>query len=187
MQGPSAATIAARRAPSRSIAATVASMIPLSAPFHPACAAPTTRASGSAKRIMPQSAPVTPSAKPGVAVATPSQRGRLPGVPRACEDERVGRMDLVWHGESVGRDAERFRHPRAVRRHRLGRVARPHAAVERRIDAVRNPAGRVKKAWATPGSSSVLAVRNGTALKPVSPPPGDGSPAARQAPDWRSP
>jgi hypothetical protein len=65
--------------PSRSIAATVASTTPLSAPLQPACAAPTTRAFGSANRIMPQSAPVTPSASPGVAVTRPSQRGLASG------------------------------------------------------------------------------------------------------------
>ena len=79
MQGPSAAAIASRLAPSRSIAATVASMTPVKAPFQPACAAPTTRARESANRIMPQSAPVTPSASPGVAVTIPSQRGRASG------------------------------------------------------------------------------------------------------------
>jgi hypothetical protein len=58
------------------MAATVASTTPSRAPFQPACAAPTTRARGSANRIIPQSAPVTPSASPGVAVTIPSQRGR---------------------------------------------------------------------------------------------------------------
>src|SRR3984957_8295160 len=44
---------------------------------HPRqCAAPTTRARWSANKIMPQSAPVTPSAKPGVAVTRASHRGR---------------------------------------------------------------------------------------------------------------
>ena len=68
-----------RRCAERAIAATVASTMPVSAPFQPACAAPTTRASASANRIMPQSAPVTPSARPGVAVTSPSQRGRASG------------------------------------------------------------------------------------------------------------
>ncbi len=39
-------------------------------------AAPMTRALGSAKRIMPQSAPVTARATPGVALTSASQRGR---------------------------------------------------------------------------------------------------------------
>ena len=76
MQGPSAATMSLRLAPSRSIAVTVASTTPVSAPFQPACAAPMTRARWSANRIMPQSAPVTPSARPGVAVTSASHRGR---------------------------------------------------------------------------------------------------------------
>ena len=40
MQGPSAAAMSRRLAPSRAIAATVASTTPVSAPFQPACAAP---------------------------------------------------------------------------------------------------------------------------------------------------
>ena len=76
MQGPSAATISLRLAPSRSMAVTVDSTTPVSAPFQPACAAPMTRACWSAKRIMPQSAPVTPSANPAVAVTSASHRGR---------------------------------------------------------------------------------------------------------------
>ena len=136
MQGPSAAWIAHRLAPSRSIAATVASTIPVSAPFQPAWAAPTTRACGSANRIIPQSAPVTPSARPGVAVAIPSQRGRASGRPVVGDRERVGRVDLVGHGQAVGRNTERSGHSRAVLRHRLGRVARTGAAVQRRVHAL---------------------------------------------------
>ncbi len=79
MQGPSAALTRSGLAPSRAIASTVASITPASAPFQPACAAPMTRASGSANRIMPQSAPVTPRPRPGVAVTSASQRGRASG------------------------------------------------------------------------------------------------------------
>ena len=85
---------ASRFAPSRSIAATVASTTPVSAPFQPACAAPTTRASGSANRIMPQSAPVTPSASPGVAVTTPSQRGRASGA--QCSETAIASGEWTW-------------------------------------------------------------------------------------------
>ena len=52
--------------------------MPVSAPFQPAWAAPMTPACRSAKSNTPQSAPVTPSASPGVAVTRPSQRGRAP-------------------------------------------------------------------------------------------------------------
>ena len=58
--------------------ASVASSTPLKAPCHPAWAAPMTPACRSANRIMPQSAPVTPSATPRKAVAWASQRGRSP-------------------------------------------------------------------------------------------------------------
>ena len=75
--------------------------------------------------------------------------------------DRVGRMDLIGHREALRRDAERGRHPRAVLRHRLGRVARADAAVERSVDAFGDAAPRVKKACATPGSRSARAVRNG--------------------------
>jgi hypothetical protein len=61
------------------MAATVASTTPARAPRQPACAAPMTPDAGVANRSMPQSAPVTPSPSPGVAVTMPSQRGRAFG------------------------------------------------------------------------------------------------------------
>ena len=67
----------ARRAPSFSIATSVASATPVSAPFQPACAAPTTPASPSANRIGPQSAVPTPIARPGTRVTIASARGEL--------------------------------------------------------------------------------------------------------------
>ena len=94
MQGPSAAATSPRLAPRRSIAATVASTTPLSAPLQPACAAPMTRARRSANRIMPQSAPVTPSARPGVAVANPSQRGRSLGAHGS--EIAVASAEWIW-------------------------------------------------------------------------------------------
>src|SRR4051794_32313936 len=65
-----------RSAPSSSIASTVDSTMPVSAPFHPAWAAPITRAFGSANRIGPQSAAVTPMARPSARVTSASPRGR---------------------------------------------------------------------------------------------------------------
>ena len=65
-----------RSAPSFSIAAMVDSSTPVSAPFQPAWAAPMTRALGSANRIGPQSAAVTPMAIPSVRVTMASARGR---------------------------------------------------------------------------------------------------------------
>ena len=58
------------------MASRVASSTPVSAPFQPAWAAPITRAAGSANSTGPQSAAVTPSASPGVAVTMASACGR---------------------------------------------------------------------------------------------------------------
>ena len=57
------------------MAATVASKIPESAPFQPACAAPITCASASASSTGPQSAVVIPTASPRTRVTTASARG----------------------------------------------------------------------------------------------------------------
>lgn len=67
-----------RSAPGLSIAATVASATPVSAPFQPAWAAPTTRAFRSANSSGPQSALDAAMARPGTRVTTPSARGRSP-------------------------------------------------------------------------------------------------------------
>ena len=128
------------KAPSPTIAATVASTTPSRAPFQPACAAPITPAPASANRIMPQSAPVTPSASPGVAVTIPSQRGRASQGAETVDD--VGRMDLIGHQQPLRRDAERRRHAGAVLGDGLGRIARADAAVERGVDALDDPAAR---------------------------------------------
>ncbi len=76
MAGPIAATIRFRRAPMPSMLATAASMTPLTAPRHPACAAPTTPASGSARSTGAQSAVRMPMTRPGVRVTTASALGR---------------------------------------------------------------------------------------------------------------
>ncbi len=75
--GPMAARIWPRAAPSRSIAATVASITPDNAPRQPACAAPTTPACGSAKSTGPQSAVVTPTASARMRVTMASACGRV--------------------------------------------------------------------------------------------------------------
>ncbi len=77
MQGPTAATMRSRRAPWRSMAATVASTTPPRAPRQPAWALATTRASPSASRIGAQSADRAPRARPGRAVTRPSPSGGL--------------------------------------------------------------------------------------------------------------
>ncbi len=66
-----------RSAPSRSIAATVDSITPVSAPFPPGMGGHDhTRLTGSAKRIGPQSAVAMPSARPGTRVTIASAFGR---------------------------------------------------------------------------------------------------------------
>ncbi len=76
---PSTAVTRSRRAPSRSIADSTASPMPVKEPFQPECAAPITRASRSAKRIGPQSADRAASATPGRDVTIASAFGRSPG------------------------------------------------------------------------------------------------------------
>ena len=67
-----AAAMRPRRAPSFSMAATVASSTPPSAPFQPAWAAPITPALASANSTGAQSAVRMPSTTPGMAVTMPS-------------------------------------------------------------------------------------------------------------------
>ena len=146
MQGPSAATTSPRRAPSRSIAATVASTTPVSAPFQPACAAPMTRA----RRVGEQDHAAIGA---GHAEREPRRRRRQPVAawaivrrPGFGDRHRVGRVDLVGHGEALRRDAERSRGPGAILGHRLMRVTRPDATVQRGIDPSRDPADAGKEA-----------------------------------------
>ena len=70
-----AAAILLRSAPNSSIAARVARITPEIAPFHPACAAPITRAPASANSTGAQSAVRMPSAMPGVADTSASPSG----------------------------------------------------------------------------------------------------------------
>src|SRR5215213_3190417 len=77
MAGPIAATIAARSAPSSSMARIVASVTPFRAPFHPAWAIPMTRARPSTKMTGAQSAVRAPSAMPRSLVTIASARGAL--------------------------------------------------------------------------------------------------------------
>ena len=187
MQGPSAALMRrpARRA--RAIAATVASITPSSAPFQPACAAPITRASASANRIMPQSAPVTPSAEA-------RRRGdqRVATRPRLAREwrrnrQRVGRMDLIGDRPGASGATERRRHARAVGDDGVLFVARADAAVERSIDAVGDAAAAGEERVARRrAASSVAALRDSAAVTPASPERA-GSRAAPARRGWRPP
>ena len=75
MHGPMPATMRWRWAPSFSIAATVASTTPPSAPRQPAWAAPTIAACESASSTGAQSAASMPSMTPGRSVTMASARG----------------------------------------------------------------------------------------------------------------
>src|SRR3974390_204717 len=127
-----------RSAPSFSIASTVESTMPVSAPLHPAWAAPTTRVFGSTSRIGPQSAAVIPIASPSVRVTMASARGRE-------SHSRVGRGNLVG-GEQMWRPhAELLRHSPAIL-HNIDRiVVRANAAVEARVNARRDAAAAVEE------------------------------------------
>ena len=94
------------RAPSRSIASTVASATPASAPRQPACAAPTTPARVSAKRTGPQSAVLTPIASAalagddGVGARARARRST------ARRRRRLRRVDLVGGEQTAWLDLE---------------------------------------------------------------------------------
>ncbi len=100
--------------------------MPVSAPFQPACAAPITWALGSTNKVIPQSAPVTPSARPRVAVTSPSQRGPLVAEGR-FHNQGIGRMDLIGHQEMGGLDAEMQSHAATVLGNGRGIVFRSDA------------------------------------------------------------
>src|SRR5580704_767022 len=120
MQGPSAATMSLRWAPSLSIAVTVASTTPVSAPFQPACAAPMTRA----RAFRPQ----------------------------LGYGDRFGRVNLERHGETLRRRSELCRDPGAVLGHRLRRVTRADATIQRRVNALRDPPETGEKAMRNAGN-----------------------------------
>ena len=126
----------ARSAPHRSIAAIVASSTPVAAPRQPAWAAPMTPACWSASSTGPQSAVVTPMARPGVRVTMASARGRSCAVHGRSIVTDVGRMDLIGGEEAIRPHPERRRHAGAVLGDVRGRVLGARAAIEAGIDAV---------------------------------------------------
>jgi hypothetical protein len=60
--------------------------------------------------------------------------------PKLGYGDRVGRVNLEWHGETLRRRAERSRNPGAVLAHRLRRIPRADAPVQRCVDPLRDPA-----------------------------------------------
>ena len=76
MQGPTTATISRRAAPKPSMAMTVSSSTPSTAPRQPACAPPITPALRSANNTGAQSPVIMPRIRPARRVTTPSASGR---------------------------------------------------------------------------------------------------------------
>ena len=114
MHGPMPARIRSGRAPSRVIAATVASMMPASAPRQPPCAAPMIRASGSANRTGAQSAASTPSAMPGTRCHHRVGARVFLAPPWALDGDRVRAVDLMAADQTIGPKPELGGRDRAV-------------------------------------------------------------------------
>src|ERR1043165_7086048 len=112
----------ARSAPSCSIASTVFSSTPPSAPFQPACAAPITRAPGSINSTAPQSAALTPIARFSLSVTIASARG----------------LELAPPPPAVFRDVG-------------GSVPRADAGIEALVDAARHATRAAEKRVAQAG------------------------------------
>ncbi len=140
MAGPITAAMRSGLAPSSTMASTVASTMPESAPRQPAWAAPMTRASPSQKRTGAQSAVRTPMARPGVAVTMASASGALAGLPRLLGDHGIGAVLLKDREQTVRLRAQDLGDARAVLRHVRRVIARAGAAIERGIEAARDAA-----------------------------------------------
>ena len=72
--------------------------------------------------------------------------------PQLGYGDRVGRVNLERHGETLRSRSERSRDPGAVLGHRLRRVTRADATVQRRVNALRDPAETGEKAMRDPGN-----------------------------------
>ena len=153
MHGPMPARIRSGRAPSLVIAATVASMIPASAPRQPPCAAPMIRASGSANRTGAQSAASTPSAMPGTRCHHRVGAGIFLAPPGALDGDRGGAVDLMATDQPIGREARagtpRSRGSAATL---SGASREPKPQFSDANTPPLTPPRRVKKAWRMPGS-----------------------------------
>ena len=166
MQGPIAATIAAGLAPSRTIAATVASITPATAPRQPAWTAPATPAFGSASRIGAQSAVMMPRAMSRRVVTMASARGPLPGSHGIVTSTTSAPCTCMRPTRRSGSGADRVSGAGAVLQHRITRVATRQAAIEAGVGTAGNAAlareeamGRVIR-----GRASVRQVRSRIAL-----------------------
>ena len=160
-----AARMSPRAAPSRSMAATVASMTPPSAPRQPACAAPITRA----LRVGEQNrAAIRRGHADGErAHAGDDGVGAGPrvGRPRRFGDDDIRRVDLIEREEAVRLDAERGRHAGAIFRDMRGIVLRAGAAIEARIEAARHAARAREEGVADAGQAPATALRASCRLR----------------------
>src|SRR5579883_2630513 len=147
MQGPIAAAMRARTAPSASIAAIVASSTPATAPRQPAWAAAITPASASASSTGAQSAVTMPSARPGRSVAIASARGPAPG--GHGSDTRTASAPCTW--VSPTRRAGSVPSARAARARFASTASRAswldRLQLSEANGPVETPPWRVKKAW----------------------------------------
>ena len=145
MHGPTAAAIRSRLAPSRSIAAIVASVTPASAPRQPAWAAPTTPASASASSTGAQSAVRMPSSRSGP--VGDHRVGVGPLVLRPRRSTSTTSAEWTWWTVASSRAGQhrRDRAP-AVLGDRVAVVAAAVADVEARELAGRNAAAPAEEA-----------------------------------------
>ena len=146
MQGPSAATMSPRLAPSRSIAVDGRFDHSSQRPFPARM-----RGSDDARALVGKQDHAAISARHAQRQAWGRCDQRIAARARARRPElgdgdRVGRVNLERHGETLRRRSKRSRNPGAVFGHRLRRVARADAPVQRRIDALRDPAQAGEKA-----------------------------------------
>ena len=151
MAGPIAAAMRSGFAPSFRMASTVASMMPPSAPFQPACAAPITRAVPSQSSTGAQSAVSTPMASPGVLVTMASASG---GVSPFHGASAITASALCfWNtvmslpGSAPSSSATRARFSTTL----AACVARARPAIERGIDAARDAALAREESMPDPG------------------------------------
>ena len=129
-----------RRAPSFSIAVTVAPTMPVKAPFQPECAAPMTPRLAVGEQDRPAIGAGDAERDAGRARRPcASAFGRSPGH-GPVDDDHVGRMDLVEADQMRRLDHQMRRHARPVLGDRRGIVVRAEPAIERGIDAGRDAA-----------------------------------------------
>ena len=145
MHGPMPARIRSGRAPSRVIAATVASITPASAPRQPPCAAPMMRELGigeqNRRAIGREHAERDPRHRCHHRVGARV----LLAPPRGFDRDRVRAVDLMAADQPIRRQPEPGRRDLAVLLDMFRHVARAEAAIQGRERALADPAPAGKK------------------------------------------